>query len=119
MDEIKSSGFNTMFNWHFIDTPFIPFKDVEAKLDWKADNSVLVMQDVLRVLKQDKPYTVFMKVWSLRLLVHIIGDMHQPLHNTSLYSKAFPEGDMGGNLIKVKMDVDQSKLKYPLVSSTD
>ena len=29
----------------------------------------------------------------LRLLIHYIGDIHQPLHASSRYTKEFPEGD--------------------------
>lgn len=28
---------------------------------------------------------------------HLVGDVHQPLHATSLYSPLFPKGDKGGN----------------------
>ena len=32
-----------------------------------------------------------------------IGDVHQPLHSTALFSaRLFPDGDRGGNLIKTK-----------------
>jgi hypothetical protein len=30
-------------------------------------------------------------------VMHITGDMHQPLHSASLYSAAYPHGDSGGN----------------------
>jgi hypothetical protein len=31
-------------------------------------------------------------------LLHLVGDIHQPLHTTALYaSRAFPDGDRGGN----------------------
>jgi len=36
-----------------------------------------------------------------RLLVHFIGDVHQPLHASSLFSPTFPGGDGGGNFIKL------------------
>lgn len=35
---------------------------------------------------------------NLRLLIHYLGDMHQPLHTVSRYTKKHPNGDMGGNL---------------------
>ncbi len=35
-------------------------------------------------------------------LVHIAGDLHQPLHTVSLYHRpAFPDGDRGGNALRV------------------
>ncbi|HSQ57260.1 MAG TPA: S1/P1 nuclease, partial [Gemmata sp.] len=36
-------------------------------------------------------------------LFHLVGDIHQPLHCTNLYSKDFPKGDRGGNLAKVRI----------------
>jgi len=69
------------------------------------------MKNVVLSLKNSKPYSTFLKAWSVRLLTHIVGDMHQPLHNIELFSKAIPKGDAGGNDIKVTMNVDQSKLK--------
>jgi len=38
---------------------------------------------------------------NLRLLIHYIGDLHQPLHATSRMTEAHPDGDLGGNLFKL------------------
>lgn len=32
-------------------------------------------------------------------LFHLVGDLHQPMHSTALFSERFPEGDRGGNSI--------------------
>lgn len=37
------------------------------------------------------------KAVALCWLVHLVGDIHQPLHAATLYSPQFPEGDRGGN----------------------
>jgi len=37
----------------------------------------------------------------LRFVLHIIGDVQQPLHCTNYFSSEFPEGDKGGNLYNV------------------
>jgi len=34
----------------------------------------------------------------LSYLIHLIGDMHQPLHCCSLVTEVYPSGDKGGNL---------------------
>ena len=34
---------------------------------------------------------------SLSYLIHLVGDMHQPLHCASLFTDAYPNGDRGGN----------------------
>jgi len=42
------------------------------------------------------------KSYALRLLIHYIGDMHQPFHNEDFYNETYPDGDKGGNLIPLK-----------------
>jgi len=37
-----------------------------------------------------------------RTLIHLVGDIHQPLHAVSRYTKAHPGGDAGGNLFYIK-----------------
>ena len=34
---------------------------------------------------------------------HLVGDLHQPLHTTALFNPEFPDGDKGGNAIKIKV----------------
>ncbi|MGL5742868.1 MAG: S1/P1 nuclease [Legionella sp.] len=38
------------------------------------------------------------KRFALRLLIHVVGDVHQPLHAITRVSTQLPKGDMGGNL---------------------
>jgi len=36
-------------------------------------------------------------------VIHLVGDLHQPLHSTAMFTPSlFPNGDRGGNLIKVE-----------------
>ena len=37
------------------------------------------------------------KSYALRLLIHYLGDIHQPLHSMSRVDADFPAGDRGGN----------------------
>ena len=39
---------------------------------------------------------------ALRLLLHYMGDLHQPLHNIVRYSEKYPDGDKGGNDVEIK-----------------
>jgi hypothetical protein len=43
----------------------------------------------------------FEKSFFLMYLLHVVGDIHQPLHSCSLMNKEFPEGDRGGNSLKI------------------
>jgi hypothetical protein len=40
--------------------------------------------------------------YALRMLIHYVGDMHQPFHNEDQYSKTYPDGDKGANLVPLK-----------------
>ena len=38
---------------------------------------------------------------ALRLIIHYVGDLHQPLHASSRYDPEYPTGDRGGNSFKL------------------
>jgi hypothetical protein len=46
----------------------------------------------------------------LSFLIHMIGDMHQPLHCESLFDDEFPNGDRGGNDFYVKPEQNGVRL---------
>lgn len=39
---------------------------------------------------------------ALRLFIHLVGDIHQPLHCATLVNPDFPHGDAGGNAFPLK-----------------
>ena len=51
------------------------------------------------------------------MLMHYIGDVHQPLHVTEHYSRAHPSGDLGGNLVKLESKHGISNLHQALDSA--
>ncbi len=59
-----------------------------------------VLSGLSRVMKQLEERTAPTKDLAVDLcwLLHLAGDVHQPLHCRSLFSKEFPKGDHGGNL---------------------
>lgn len=48
------------------------------------------------------------KSYALRLLIHYLGDIHQPLHASARVDHSYPKGDAGGNFFKVPT-IDQAK----------
>jgi len=76
-----------------LDPPATPEENMNAIQTIRIGRSMLVDDSVS---KSDK---AIMLAW----LFPLVGDIHQPLHSTALFSqKSFPEGDRGGNLIKTK-----------------
>jgi hypothetical protein len=53
------------------------------------------------------------KALALSWILHIAGDLHQPLHNVALFSvDLFPAGDRGGNLIEVEDGAETHTLHF-------
>lgn len=100
-DDIKGKGFWWQSDWHFIDLPYfsqgndisdypnykMSTRDVVQALgsltDWikgvpGADDSVYAYDIMI-----DYPYVPDAQSFALRLIIHYIGDIHQPLHTTS------------------------------------
>jgi len=52
----------------------------------------------------DIPYVSldFGRSWNLRLMIHYVGDIHQPLHSVSRYTPSKPDGDAGGCTYEVE-----------------
>jgi len=55
--------------------------------------------------KTDPAIQIFQQAFWMRMFVHYMGDVHQPLHASTGCSGAHPNGDMGGNLFKIKTNI--------------
>lgn len=44
------------------------------------------------------------KAEMLRYIIHVIGDIHQPLHNANFYNETYKEGDHGGRLMMIEVN---------------
>ncbi len=106
--------------WHYIDVPhFLSAEDrnaltgklpVNLKREWSEDAEPLSL-NVMQALKMidhqlasdavsDEDKAVYI-CW----LFHLVGDVHQPCHSSSLYTRnRFKSGDRGGNSIFVGPD---------------
>lgn len=87
--------------WHFIDTPlWVGQGSAPASLPpAPAVNAVGVVNVLVPQLKSNEPDPD--KAYDFGWLLHLAGDLHQPLHAVAGYSEAFPtqQGDHGGNFV--------------------
>lgn len=97
----------TIFNsWHYA-VNYLMKKD--SKVDTKnlpssPQDIVFAINEAKNTLRNTKVSRIedrFGKSFMLRHLIHLVGDVHQPLHNVSFISNAIETGDMGGNLFEV------------------
>jgi len=77
-DEIKSDNkFRKFSPWHYVSFPFDSDYDSHPKS--KKGDIIVGIQTCIDVLK-NKNSTQEDKVFYLKMLVHFMGDLHQPLH---------------------------------------
>lgn len=93
--------------WHYVDFPY-ETEGVTAPqpvLEWDGSsdpaNLVQAMQKAMTELKNPKT-PADRKGIDICWVEHLVGDIHQPLHATSWYSKVYPSGDQGGNLVVIR-----------------
>ena len=109
-DDIKGYGLYPTGGWHF--------KDIGYFLDnYTLPDGFCLIQDTNLVTsltdffsaarKNSNPYSV---AFALAFIVHNYGDIHQPLHCAALVDEKFPEGDAGGNFIKIKWNGETTNL---------
>ena len=89
--------------WHFKDVPILA-PDFDGPTIEDPVNSDWATSQLYNTLKASSSSgdADLMKSFAIRFLIHIIGDIHQPLHSSAYYSKQFPTGDQGGNLFKIR-----------------
>jgi hypothetical protein len=95
-DFIKSdSTFNYLSSWHYVNLPAgLDEQGVFSYLNTeKAANVYNKIPEMIAILK-DKKSTLEQKKMAMRLLVHLVGDLHQPMHTGR-------KDDLGGNRLSL------------------
>jgi hypothetical protein len=90
-DDIKNSATSP---WHFYDLPF--FDGYTCNVTLPATGNVAYLVNLAKKTLKGED-TSHPKSSMMRYLIHMMGDIHQPLHVTNRYSPDFPNGDEGGN----------------------
>lgn len=107
LDEIKSVN-NSYFNtWHYIDLPFNNHTNYPVK-NYSNINLVFILKELINTY--EKGTDLYTTGLNIRLLIHLIGDIHQPFHCITFYSPQFPNSDGGGNLYLAKYNKKKTNL---------
>jgi hypothetical protein len=86
--------------WHFIDTPFSQDGTTLVAIPTtNAETEIAVCRQTLTLAKSRKNEKL--KSYDLVWLLHLVGDVHQPLHATTRVSSEARDGDDGGNRVKI------------------
>jgi hypothetical protein len=95
MDQLRGKDIFWYDAMHYIDIPFS--SDGSSLPPIESTNAVWAINKAMIVLSSKKTNASDKKL-ALRMLIHIVGDIHQPLHAVTRVSAQLPNGDLGGNL---------------------
>jgi hypothetical protein len=98
-DAVRNIGYEDRTQhryWHYVDTAFSP--DGTALPKTPKPNVTTQIAAFRKVLASPAA-SPELKSYDLVWLLHLVGDLHQPLHATSRYTKQLPRGDRGGNSV--------------------
>jgi len=92
-DDIKSDKrYNEFYTWHYVNMPFgVKYEDAEKNPDGDLVTGIEKCKSVILNENSSKAD----KAFYLKMLVHLIGDLHQPMHIGR-------KEDKGGNTIQVQ-----------------
>lgn len=92
-DDIKSDKrYNQFYTWHYVNMPFeVTYEESEKNPEGDLVTGIKKCKEIIL----DKSTSKEDKVFYLKLLVHFIGDLHQPLH-------VGRSEDKGGNTVQVQ-----------------
>lgn len=111
-DDIRNGGQSFPYNHperHFINTPYVPAKDVDAPAV-PTPNVITQIKASLTDLAPMSTATPQDRAAALCWLIHLTGDISQPLHCATLfsgdlsrlYTDGTTEGDRGGNRLAIR-----------------
>ncbi len=89
--------------WHYVDIPYsIGGQAVNIPVDpTPGPHNIIEALAANTAALRDPKTPVKDQAVALCWVLHLCGDIHQPLHAVELFSPQFPSGDQGGNAIVV------------------
>jgi hypothetical protein len=99
--------------WHYINIPYVPEGSSLKESDFPAA-SPNVVEQISVAGKKVKEGSATDKAIYLCWLLHLVGDIHQPLHCAEMFSERFPEGDRGGNLLLIRIGHSRPRPLHPI-----
>lgn len=92
--------------WHYINWPFKPEGEPPSVVvrPPQAENILSALAQNEHALQKFGPRD--QRAIAFAWLLHLVGDVHQPLHTAQLFTREYREGDRGGNEICVRLTPD-------------
>jgi hypothetical protein len=109
-DDIRRNNRYDRPKWHYINFPYSPDGEPAPITVREPDpeNILTAFQENLNILQSNADESE--KAIALCWIFHLIGDVHQPLHTTSLFTGQFPDGDRGGTRFYIRVRDDRATI---------
>lgn len=102
-DDIRSRPEFTHDLWHYIDYPYHPPSTATAKPKEVGSDNIIDALELNRGLVKSAPDAAARSV-AVCWVMHLTGDLHQPLHSTQMFRADFPKGDHGGTAAFIRVE---------------
>lgn len=108
-DEIRTHRQFHQSDWHYINSPYKPEGQPRSlRVREPGEVNILAALEHNLAIVKDHRRRDAERAIALSWLIHLIGDIHQPLHTSSYFTVQFPQGDRGGTLFHVRAAPDRS-----------
>lgn len=111
-DDIKD--FTHQYNtWHYYDQCYLrtqPGSNVTCPTTPEGNATAAIAKAVEKLSSPTVNVSKAERAFWLTMLVHVVGDMHQPLHTTTLFDETFPKGDLAGNRFSIQIGANWTNL---------
>ena len=94
LDYLRYKDVNWYSSYHYVDDYFSP--DGSTLPMTQTHNALWALQQAQNTLLSKKA-SAFDQGIALRIMLHVVADIHQPLHTLSRVTAQNPHGDKGGN----------------------
>jgi hypothetical protein len=103
-DDIKAYSLVAMNDWHFYAKPYNPDGLINVIEQFNGDALWAIDQLSGTLVAGNREEAPLETSFAMRYLIHIIGDIHQPLHVTEMWNEQYPNGDWGGVFFPIEFD---------------
>jgi len=116
-DIVRDRAFDTRYkkyhhsNWHYDDIFWRQTGDGRMELINETEEggvAIKKLEEYDRVLR-DVSSSPREKAIAIAWMMHLTGDIHQPLHNSARVTESEPKGDQGGNLFLLEPRTDANR----------
>lgn len=110
LDTIRYQDIKWYNTWHYMDWFFsddgTPLPPVSTH-----NHALTAVKHALLTLR-GKYARNFDRGFAMRVLVHVVADIHQPMHATTRVSAEYPKGDAGGNYYRIQSRIARNLHAY-------